>query len=107
MVGIVVSLPYCFVSIVIFSLSTCLFSLQFTCWYSHFQLEADLSWRSAYDLGGSLNVPNFRVAVLTSRDQRFVVEPNQPGNLRLRMGILNNGMLGRVVHKPNDDSGIE
>lgn len=58
-------------------------------------------------LGGTLDVPYFCVAVLPGGNQRLVVEPNEPRNLGLRMGILDNGMLGRAVDIPNDDCRVE
>lgn len=61
-------------------------------------VSMDLNW---------LDLPDFCVAILTSRNERFVVQPNQARDLWLRMRILNDGVFRWVGHWPDDYCGIQ
>jgi hypothetical protein len=70
--------------------------------------------------------PQFRVAILTYRDQRLVVQPGQSGHLTLSVGICNQSVgfhhfsrhiqhqltfdddvFRRFLHRPDDDARVQ
>lgn len=59
-------------------------------------------WRS-----DRLHLPHLRIAILTSRNNRLVVQPHQTSDLGLRMGVLDDRVLRWIRQRPNDDGRIE
>jgi hypothetical protein len=51
--------------------------------------------------------PQFRVAILTYRDQRLVVQPGQSGHLTLSVGIFDDDVFRRFLHRPDDDARVQ
>lgn len=55
----------------------------------------------------SFDLPDFGITILTGWDNCFVVQPNDSGDLWLRMSILNCRALGRIGHRPNDNGCVQ